>query len=271
MADKRCEKVDNSNLMKFSIERLLAPNRKVNQDEDKIIIDYKRDTSMIAIPDSSMSSEDTDKLEELDVICSITPESEISYACTSSSGVNSVIDGNDKDERSSSVTSDEDRKKRPRTAFTASQIKSLEAEFEKNKYLSVAKRLQLSKSLKLTETQIKIWFQNRRTKWKRKYTNDVELLAQQYYSSLGIPAPRPIFVGDRLWFFNCPGQSQSTTPPILPPHMGPHMSLPPGLPMVQTLPSNLSTGTQNAIFRNISPSHEIHHLTQQLDFRRQDI
>lgn len=49
----------------------------------------------------------------------------------------------------------DDRKKRPRTAFTAAQIKSLEAEFEKNKYLSVAKRLQLSKSLKLTETQVK--------------------------------------------------------------------------------------------------------------------
>lgn len=38
MADKKCEKVHNSNLMKFSIERLLAPNRKINQDEDKIII-----------------------------------------------------------------------------------------------------------------------------------------------------------------------------------------------------------------------------------------
>nr|CAD7408699.1 unnamed protein product [Timema cristinae] len=47
----------------------------------------------------------------------------------------------------------DERKKRPRTAFTAAQIKSLEAEFERNKYLSVAKRLQLSKSLKLTETQ----------------------------------------------------------------------------------------------------------------------
>lgn len=55
-----------------------------------------------------------------------------------------------------SIISDDDRKKRPRTAFTAAQIKSLEAEFEKNKYLSVAKRLQLSKTLKLTETQVQL-------------------------------------------------------------------------------------------------------------------
>ena len=50
----------------------------------------------------------------------------------------------------------DDRKKRPRTAFTAAQIKALESEFEKNKYLSVSKRMQLSKQLKLTETQVKI-------------------------------------------------------------------------------------------------------------------
>ena len=48
----------------------------------------------------------------------------------------------------------DDRKKRPRTAFTAAQIKALECEFEKNKYLSVSKRMQLSKQLKLTETQV---------------------------------------------------------------------------------------------------------------------
>ncbi|ODM97365.1 Homeobox protein Hmx [Orchesella cincta] len=47
----------------------------------------------------------------------------------------------------------EERKKRPRTAFTASQVKALESEFERNKYLSVAKRSQLARSLKLTETQ----------------------------------------------------------------------------------------------------------------------
>ena len=50
----------------------------------------------------------------------------------------------------------DDRKKRPRTAFTAAQIKALESEFEKNKYLSVSKRMQLSKQLKLTETQVNI-------------------------------------------------------------------------------------------------------------------
>ncbi|XP_017776484.1 PREDICTED: homeobox protein ceh-30 [Nicrophorus vespilloides] len=127
--------------------------------------------------------------------------------------------------------SDDDRKKRPRTAFTAAQIKSLEAEFERNKYLSVAKRCQLSKSLKLTETQIKIWFQNRRTKWKRKYTNDIEILAQQYYSSMGILTPRPIFLGDRLWFFNYGNQSG-----------GPNVSsqmVPAVVPMPSTLPPSM--------------------------------
>ncbi|XP_073964702.1 lateral muscles scarcer [Choristoneura fumiferana] len=102
------------------------------------------------------------------------------------------------------------RGKRARTAFSAQQIKSLEAEFEKNRYLSVAARGRLARQLRLTETQIKIWFQNRRTKWKRKYTNDVELLAQQYYSSLGIVAPRPMFVGDRLWIFNYPNRIPPT-------------------------------------------------------------
>jgi len=48
----------------------------------------------------------------------------------------------------------DDRKKRPRTAFSAAQIKALETEFERGKYLSVAKRTALAKQLQLTETQV---------------------------------------------------------------------------------------------------------------------
>ncbi|XP_024084424.1 homeobox protein MSX-2-like [Cimex lectularius] len=139
-----------------------------------------------------------------------------------------------------------DKKKRPRTAFTSSQIKALETEFEHNKYLSVAKRSQLSKTLKLTETQIKIWFQNRRTKWKRKYTNDLELLAQQYYSNLGVSASRPIFIGDRLWFFNCPGGS--SVGGILPP---------PFLPHAQPLASNLIHQSPFSDFPSVLPQLDI--------------
>ncbi|XP_035786800.1 ventral anterior homeobox 1-like [Anopheles albimanus] len=133
------------------------------------------------------------------------------------------------------LTTTDDRKKRPRTAFSAAQIKALETEFERGKYLSVAKRTALAKQLHLTETQIKIWFQNRRTKWKRKYTADVESLASHYYTQLGIGSfARPMVVGDRLWLFsqtpNGPTPVQSLLlngpvpnagPPALSQHGGP--------------------------------------------------
>lgn len=69
-------------------------------------------------------------------------------------------------------------KKRKRTAFTGTQVKELEGEFRRSKYLTISRRTELSKSLKLTETQIKIWFQNRRTKWKRKMAAEMESSAQ---------------------------------------------------------------------------------------------
>lgn len=57
--------------------------------------------------------------------------------------------------------------KRIRTAFTPGQLLQLEKEFTKNHYVVGAERKQLARSLKLTETQVKVWFQNRRTKYKR--------------------------------------------------------------------------------------------------------
>ncbi|TRY57832.1 hypothetical protein DNTS_022744 [Danionella cerebrum] len=57
--------------------------------------------------------------------------------------------------------------RRARTAFTYEQLLALENKFRATRYLSVCERLNLALSLSLTETQVKIWFQNRRTKWKK--------------------------------------------------------------------------------------------------------
>lgn len=57
--------------------------------------------------------------------------------------------------------------RRARTAFTYEQLVALENKFKTTRYLSVCERLNLALALNLTETQVKIWFQNRRTKWKK--------------------------------------------------------------------------------------------------------
>ncbi|XP_050684875.1 homeobox protein bagpipe-like [Leptidea sinapis] len=60
------------------------------------------------------------------------------------------------------------RKKRSRAAFSHAQVYELERRFSQQRYLSGPERADLAISLKLTETQVKIWFQNRRYKTKRK-------------------------------------------------------------------------------------------------------
>ncbi|KAM9546029.1 barH-like homeobox 1a [Salvelinus alpinus] len=102
----------------------------------------------------------------------------------------------------SSRDSPSSRLKKPRkarTAFSDHQLAQLERSFERQKYLSVQDRMELAASLNLSDTQVKTWYQNRRTKWKRQTAVGLELLAEAgNYSTLQRMFPSPYFYSQSL-------------------------------------------------------------------------
>ncbi|GMR42399.1 hypothetical protein PMAYCL1PPCAC_12594, partial [Pristionchus mayeri] len=57
--------------------------------------------------------------------------------------------------------------RKPRTIYSSAQLSSLQKRFMKTQYLALPERAALAAELGLTQTQVKIWFQNRRSKHKK--------------------------------------------------------------------------------------------------------
>ncbi|XP_075156967.1 homeobox protein BarH1 [Haematobia irritans] len=99
---------------------------------------------------------------------------------------NSVCSNGGKDDDGNSIKSGSTndmsglskKQRKARTAFTDHQLQTLEKSFERQKYLSVQERQELAHKLDLSDCQVKTWYQNRRTKWKRQTAVGLELLAE---------------------------------------------------------------------------------------------
>uniref|UniRef100_A0A4W5JPI1 NK2 homeobox 3 n=1 Tax=Hucho hucho TaxID=62062 RepID=A0A4W5JPI1_9TELE len=82
-------------------------------------------------------------------------------------------------------------RRKPRVLFSQAQVFELERRFKQQRYLSAPEREHLANTLKLTSTQVKIWFQNRRYKCKRqRQDKTLEMAGHPHH----LPPPRRVAV-----------------------------------------------------------------------------
>ncbi|XP_039608751.1 homeobox protein notochord [Polypterus senegalus] len=79
------------------------------------------------------------------------------------------------------------KSKRVRTIFTNEQLTRLEKEFARQQYMVGSERFVLASALHLTEAQVKVWFQNRRIKWRKQSLEQ----QQAKLAKLGLSVPQP--------------------------------------------------------------------------------
>uniref|UniRef100_A0A8C3A7Y1 Homeobox domain-containing protein n=1 Tax=Cyclopterus lumpus TaxID=8103 RepID=A0A8C3A7Y1_CYCLU len=119
-------------------------------------------------------------------------------------GAQSAHTAEDASEEQPAADSKATVKKKTRTIFSKRQIFQLEATFDMKRYLSSSERACLASSLQLTETQVKIWFQNRRNKLKRQLSTDMEgPLAAEHLSDARKNVQLPTFYKDSSLLGGC--------------------------------------------------------------------
>ncbi|XP_011506181.1 PREDICTED: homeobox protein slou [Ceratosolen solmsi marchali] len=136
--------------------------------------------------------------------------------------------------------------RRRRTAFTHAQLAYLERKFRCQKYLSVADRSDVADALSLSETQVKTWYQNRRTKWKRQNQLRLEQLRHQATVEKELLVRGVGLHHGGIEAYCTPSYSQSQQSSAQPPP-------PPPVPTTASTAAFLSTAA--ALFRNVTYVH----------------
>ncbi|CAK9829947.1 Pituitary homeobox homolog Ptx1 [Anthophora retusa] len=103
-------------------------------------------------------------------------------------GVVGVNNADDKDGKKNK------RQRRQRTHFTSQQLQQLECYFTRNRYPDLPSREEISLCTKLAEPRVRVWFKNRRAKW-RKQTRNANAAADAVDFKPGFSASLNSFIG----------------------------------------------------------------------------